>query len=169
MPGFPNTSGFRGYLSTRRDPGAECPHLPCVWEVYCWGCKTKLHVQRKETTSNQASTASQAVSWLFGRLDTKRMVLGAVKYDPIWPYKLDVINNWYILYNKNRLESQCPNKEPVLPWDVTRRQRPPARGPVHTKAGWSRERPFPAPGSGKAQREDDTDLWIRGRIWTASD
>lgn len=58
---------------------------------------------------------------------------------------------------KNGLATGCNPKAEYTAW-----------GPVHTKA-WSRECTFPARGSGKAQLEDDTDLRIRGRIWTGYD
>ena len=91
----------------------------------------------------------------------------SVKYDPVWPYKLDVINNWYTLYNRKNTEKSMPHEETVLLWHVTRRQTHTVWGPVHTKAGWSGECMFPAQGSGKAQLEEDIDLRIRGWIWTA--
>lgn len=81
--------------------------------------------------------------------------------------------NWMLLTTdtyftiENILKSPCPMKKTSLAMGCNLKAEAHSMGSCAHQSRMEWERTFPAQGSGKAQLEDDTDLWIRGRIWAA--
>lgn len=173
VPGFPNISGFRG-LSTRRDPWAECPHLPCFWKAYHAEAENQAVYSKRRShlkpchKIEHAQAHTRCLGSSEGLLpsdDIGSCLSSVTPHDPI---------NWMLLTTdtycttENILKINTPGRN-GLATGCNPKAEYPVWGPAHTTAGWSGECMFPAHGSGKAQLEDDTDLRIRGRIWTGYD